>query len=182
MPEPMQAVTDRQLLEAVSLAARAHENQYRKDGKTPYASHPFRVCLVLRDVFGVADRGALIAALLHDTLEDTTTDFDDLAEQFGPEVADWVARLTKDSRLPEDKREVAYCEGLASSPWQVKVCKLADMYDNLHDLAQLPAAKQARTFVKLRQYLDALNTDLPVVGRNAWVKVDKMLQQMSTRI
>ena len=51
-------MTDALLLEAVAFAARAHQGQIRKDGQTPYASHTFRVCLVLREIFGIADRQA----------------------------------------------------------------------------------------------------------------------------
>src|SRR5436190_19977054 len=95
----------RPLLEAVSFAGRAHQGQLRKDRRTPYASHPFRVCLVLRHFFGFEEPAILTAALLHDTIEDTTTDYDDVAEHFGPEVAGWVAQLTKDKRLEDGPRE-----------------------------------------------------------------------------
>src|SRR5207249_11061268 len=91
----------RPLLEAVAFAARAHDGQTRKDGRTPYVSHVFRVCLILRHVFGLDDSQALTAAALHDTVEDTTTDFDDVEESFGRDVAEWVAALSKDKRLPE---------------------------------------------------------------------------------
>src|SRR5580765_6659529 len=94
--------------EAAAFAARAHQNQKRKDGQTPYVSHVFRVCLVLRHVFGVEDPQALQAAALHDTVEDTNTDFDDLKKQFGTTVAEWVALLTKDKRLEETPRETVY--------------------------------------------------------------------------
>src|SRR5579883_2187980 len=110
--------TARPLLEAVAFAARAHQGQRRKDGETPYASHPFRVCLVVRDVFGIDDRQVLTAALLHDTVEDTTTDFDDIEERFGADVARWVAALSKDKRLQELEREQAYVAQLADAPWQ----------------------------------------------------------------
>src|ERR1700730_1290393 len=82
MADNLQA-TYRPLLEAIAFAARAHRNQLRKDGETPYVSHVFRVCLIVRDRFGVADPQVLTAAVLHDTVEDTTTDFDDLEEIFG---------------------------------------------------------------------------------------------------
>src|SRR5439155_24241861 len=121
------------LLEAVAFAARAHRHQLRKDGQTPYASHTFRVCLIVRHVFGVTDHAVLMAAALHDTVEDTTTDYDDLEERFGKEIAEWVAALSKDKRLPYRAREQSYEEGLAAAPWQVKVCKLADLFDNLLD-------------------------------------------------
>src|SRR5262245_22521267 len=84
------------MFEAASFAARAHRHQMRKDGETPYAAHPFRVCLVVRHVFGIDDPKVLTAAMLHDTIEDTPTDYDDVLDRFGPEVAGWVAALTKD--------------------------------------------------------------------------------------
>src|SRR5689334_23515001 len=86
---------------AVSYAARQHAGQLRKDGQTPYFAHPVRVALVVRHVFDVADETALTAALLHDLIEDTKTDYDDLFEEFGRDVADAVAALSKDSRLPQ---------------------------------------------------------------------------------
>src|SRR5438445_3456097 len=132
----------RPLLEAFSFAARAHQGQLRQDGKTPYVSHVLRVCFVLRHVFGVDDAGALTAAALHDTLEDTTTDFDDLEEKFGRDVAAWAAALSKDKRLPNEEREQVYCRALAAAPWQVQVGKLADIFDNLLDMGYLPRAKR----------------------------------------
>src|SRR5207249_469734 len=94
----------RPLLEAVAFTTRAHQGQFRKDRQTPYVSHAYRVCMIVRELFGVADVNVLMAALLHDTVEDTTTDFDDVEERFGRDVAGWVALLTKDKRLPEKKR------------------------------------------------------------------------------
>ena len=96
----------------MAFAARAHAGQIRKDGRTPYASHPFRVCLVVREIFGVRIQRRW-QPVLHDTLEDTTTDYDDLAKHFGEGVARLVVCLTKDSRLPEEEREAAYCQGRA---------------------------------------------------------------------
>lgn len=118
---------------AVSFAAHAHRHQIRKDGKTPYFAHPVRVAFTVRDVFGCEDEVALAAALLHDTIEDTTTDYDDLAERFGSAIADCVAALTKNPTLPEHLREPAYDAGLAASMWQARLVKLADVYDNFHD-------------------------------------------------
>src|SRR4051812_27257453 len=148
----------RPLLEAVSFAGRAHHGQRRKDGRTPYVSHVFRVCLIVRDVFGVADPAVLAAAVLHDTLEDTTTDFDDLEEQFGRDVAAWAAALSKDKRLPYEEREQAYCRTLAGAPWQVQVGKLADVFDNLLDMGSLPRTKQLDALRKKKCYLDALRS------------------------
>lgn len=148
--------TQRQLLDAVSFAARAHHGQLRKDGKTPYASHPFRVCLVVRDIFGFDDPLMLITAILHDTIEDTTTDFDDIEKRYGAEIARWVAYLSKDKRLPDDERERAYLDRVKEAPWQVQVCKLADMYDNLIDIGNLPGDRQARSLQRAEQYFAEL--------------------------
>src|SRR6478735_10608775 len=129
------------VFQAAAFAARKHEHQKRKDGKTPYFSHPVRVCLVLRQVFGFDDPRMLAAALLHDTIEDTNTDCDDIIEEFGPEVAKWVSALTKEKRLPHDEREDDYAERLAAADWPVKVLKLADLYDNMADSKHFPAAQ-----------------------------------------
>lgn len=118
---------------AASFASFKHRHQIRKDGRTPYAAHVFRVCLTATTVFGCTDEVALAAALLHDTIEDTTTDYDDLAEKFGDDVASLVASLTKNMALPEAKREAAYDAQLAAADWRARLLKLADVYDNLAD-------------------------------------------------
>jgi len=146
---------------AAAFAARAHRNQLRKDRETPYVSHVFRVCLIVRHVFKLDDPRMLAAALLHDTIEDTTTDWDDLQDEFGPDVSRWVAALTKDMRLPEAEREEAYGKVLAAAEWQVKACKLADIYDNLGDSRHLTPAGRHKTAIRSRRYLDALRTNLP---------------------
>jgi guanosine-3',5'-bis(diphosphate) 3'-pyrophosphohydrolase len=127
------AVDQRLWQRAASFAAQRHEGQYRKDDQTPYFAHPVRVALVVRHVFGEADETAIVAALLHDLIEDTTTDYDDLIGHFGKEVADCVAALTKDARLPEKDREEAYDRQLAKASWQARLVKLADVYDNFCD-------------------------------------------------
>ena len=168
----------RPLLEAIAFAARAHQGKFRKDGATPYVSHVFRVCLVLRHVFGIDDRRALMAAALHDTVEDTDTDFDELKEQFDEEVACWVAALSKDKRLPEDERERAYAEALARAPWQVKACKLADIYDNVMDSVQRQPQQRAQVLKRAHYYVDALQKNLPEQARRPWEMVIELLKQI----
>lgn len=158
--------------EAVSFAARAHRHQVRKDGQTPYAAHPFRACLVVRHVFGIDDPVALAAAVLHDTIEDTTTDYDDLVGRFGAEVADCVAALSKDTRLPEAEREAAYLRQVLAGGWRVAVCKLADGYDNLSDFGVLTPAGRAKQLGKVSEYLDALRPAVPPEARAAFAIVE----------
>ena len=113
MPDP---ASYRLVLDAIAFAARAHHGQMRKDGKTPYVSHVFRVAAVVRNVFGFDDPRMLATAVLHDTIEDTTTDFDDLEKHFGREIAEWVSLLSKDKRLPEDQAGSSLHRGFARGP------------------------------------------------------------------
>lgn len=118
---------------AASFAARAHQGQVRKDAMTPYVAHPFRVAMTVRHVFGCDDPVCLASALLHDVIEDCGIDYDDLIAEFGKDVADCVAALSKDPRLPEDRREPDYDEALRRADWRAKLVKLADAYDNTCD-------------------------------------------------
>lgn len=121
---------------AASFAARAHAGHTRADGATPYFSHVVRVTLVLRHEYRCEDPEAIAAALLHDTIEDTPTDYDDIAENFGAGVARIVAALTKSMILPEPEREVDYDRRLSAADWRARLIKLADVYDNLSDMLQ----------------------------------------------
>ena len=115
----------------------------RKDGKTPYISHPFRVAFTVRHLFEEDDIVALCTALLHDVIEDTRVDFDELEALFGPEIARAVACLSKDKRTPEKERETAFYDQIARGPWQARLVKLADSYDNICDSATATAAANA---------------------------------------
>lgn len=172
----------RALLEAIAFAARAHRHQLRKDGQTPYVSHVFRVCFIVRHVFGVDDLPTLAAAVLHDTIEDTTTDFDDIEEHFGKEVAEWVGLLSKDKRRVDEEREREYEKRLGESCWQVRVCKLADVYDNLTDMVHTRPEQRQRTLKRARRYLDALQApwgqEPPEAGRRAFERAYGMVMQL----
>jgi (p)ppGpp synthase/HD superfamily hydrolase len=159
------------LQEAVAFAARVHHGQLRKDRQTPYASHPFRVCLVVRHVFGVEDLAVLTAAV---------------HERFGEQVAGWVAALSKDKRLQDGPREEAYRTTLSAAPWQVKVCKLADLYDNLTDVAHLTEKGRVRTLQRAGLVLRALcdpqaldDPQLPPAVRRAYDIVTRLWQDLS---
>ena len=123
---------------AASYAAFKHRHQLRKDGKTPYIAHPFRVAMTLRQVFGCDDPHVLAAALMHDLIEDTTTDYEDIAHRFGPLAADLVAAMTKNAALPEARREAEYDAQLARADWRARLLKLADVHDNLADSLASP--------------------------------------------
>ena len=158
------AERDRQgLLAAAEEFARGkHHHQFRRDGVTPYVEHPKAVMAILRDEFGVTDIDTLAAGLLHDTIEDTATDYDEVSERFGKRVADFVAVLTKDKRLPEARRERTYFAQLSRAPLPARLCKVADSLHNVRDSdkAHRPkAAKKARKL--LRIYRSARGLERP---------------------
>ena len=134
-------------------AEERHKDQFRRDGKTPYVEHPRAVMAILRRELGVDDPEVLAAALLHDTIEDTRTDYDDLQERFGRRVAELVAVLTKDKRLPEPRRERAYFTRIARAPRAARLCKVADTVHNLRDT---DAAHRPKALGKARKLLRAL--------------------------
>jgi guanosine-3',5'-bis(diphosphate) 3'-pyrophosphohydrolase len=155
--------------DAVSFATRAHRHQIRKDGRTPYIAHPMRVALTIRVHFGCDDPLALLAALLHDTIEDTTTNYDDLADRFGTRVADCVAALTKNMALPEALRESSYDARLADAPWQARLVKLADQFDNVSDLPSMPEDKRRE---HIRKTLDRCARALAMVAHERATNAD----------
>ncbi len=115
---------------AAAIAAAAHEGQERKNG-TPYIQHPARVAALLAWAGG--DDSLIAAGFLHDVIEDGPTDYDDILEACGEDVADWVVLMTKDMRLREDIREPAYIKQLTDGAWQGRAVKLADQIDNWQD-------------------------------------------------
>ncbi|HWA97696.1 MAG TPA: HD domain-containing protein [Pirellulales bacterium] len=162
--------------DAIAFAARAHAGQLRKDGETPYVAHVYRVMMTVRHVFGCDDEVALCAAALHDTIEDTTTDYDNLLD-FGPEVAGAVAALTKDARLPEDERENKYDEVIRAASWQTKLVKLADVYDNLNDAGT--SKKPLKAIEKAKRAITCAGHDERL--KKAIEAVQRLIEQKSTR-
>ena len=106
MPTDTPQPTDMaRLLDAARFAADKHRHQRRKDVEaTPYINHPLAVTAILAEA-GIDDVDVLVAALLHDTVEDTETSPEEIAERFGPVVAGYVAEVTDDKGLPKAERK-----------------------------------------------------------------------------
>ena len=151
------------ILEAISYSARQHRNQFRKDEATPYHAHPMRVATIAAG-WGVEDEATLIAALLHDLIEDTKSDFDGIAKKFGTDAANRVATLTKDSRLPFALREDTYYATLVASDWLTRTAKMADGYDNLLDSAHAKIPTDALFKAEKALALLAYGDEAPLVA------------------
>jgi guanosine-3',5'-bis(diphosphate) 3'-pyrophosphohydrolase len=168
------------LLPAISFAARAHQGHFRKDGKTPYIAHPLRVMTIAAQLFGVSDVETLMAAVLHDTIEDTRTDHDDLREAFGPRVADYVAALSKDKRLAEPRREQEYHDALAAAPVAVQLCKLADVYDNLIDSVGMERKDRRKKIDKAQEAVDRFAPTLLAEWKHALERVREAIRKAAS--
>src|SRR5688572_29539451 len=81
---------------ALKFAAGKHRLQKRKDHQTPYINHPIEVLQILSTVGGVTDNDILIAAVLHDTLEDTETTPEEIEKEFGQRVLELVKEVSDD--------------------------------------------------------------------------------------
>lgn len=120
---------------AIEYSAAKHAGQYRKDkNKTPYIIHPLGVSFSLFKEGDIRDPDTLIAALLHDTLEDTDATFEEISRLFGKKVAATVAELTNDPNLSSEEnkqRQVDHAPHLSQS---AKLVKLSDRLYNVRDL------------------------------------------------
>src|SRR5688500_4024447 len=127
------------LLSAASFAAVRHTDQKRKGSRgEPYINHPLEVANLLANVGGVDDYDVLIAAILHDTVEDTETTPEELAERFGKRVASIVAEVTDDKSLPKKRRKELQIEHAPHLSAEAKLVKLCDKISNIRDVVQNP--------------------------------------------
>jgi len=131
----------RRLEDALDLAARLHAGDRRQN--EPYLNHPLRVAIRIMSHYGIRDPDVIVAALLHDAVEDhaaelapdgrTESALAALAERFGPRVAELVAAVTNPEWDPGRDRHVQYREHVAASldasPW-ARVIKASDFTDN----------------------------------------------------
>ena len=101
-------------IQARNFAKKKHAGQLRKNGKTTTFSHLQDVIKNLKKM-KVTDEDIICAGWLHDTIEDTDTDFDIIKDKFGKNVAEIVVSVTKDNRLPKKQREIKYARDLKSS-------------------------------------------------------------------
>jgi guanosine-3',5'-bis(diphosphate) 3'-pyrophosphohydrolase len=166
------------LQKAYVFAARAHKGQVRRSGE-PYLSHPLDVANTLADMR--LDRTTLVAALLHDALEDTEVTAAEIRENFGKDVADLVAGVTKISRVqdtpPEDRRAETIRKIILAMTDDIRVIfiKLADRIHNLKTLEFLPEEKQKQV---ARETLDVY---APIADRLGMGRIRAELEDLSFR-
>ena len=127
------------LLKALAFAAARHKDQRRKDVEaSPYINHPIALADILCNEGHVTDIEVICAALLHDTVEDTATEPEELEAEFGKAIRDIVMEVTDDKTLPKEERKKEQIKHAAALSDKAKLVKLADKIANLRDVANSP--------------------------------------------
>jgi guanosine-3',5'-bis(diphosphate) 3'-pyrophosphohydrolase len=146
---------------AKKYAIKQHKGQYRKNNKSPYWHHLRDVVNIL-EMMGIKDESILCAGWLHDIIEDTSFDFDNVLTDFGKKTAQIVSDVTKETRLPKNQQEKNYLKQLSESSWQSKVVKLADILANISDLKNSGFTKENKiNHIKRKiKYLNAINSEI----------------------
>ncbi len=130
------------LLRALAFSARKHRMQRRKGvDALPYINHPIEVADLLANAGGIDDTTVLVAAVLHDTIEDTETTGAELERIFGPEVRRLVEAVSDDKSLPKAQRKRLQVEHAPKLPVEAKWIKLADLACNVRDITADPPAQ-----------------------------------------
>src|SRR5688572_15198561 len=141
------------VLKAAEFAAHKHRNQRRKDANaSPYVNHPIALARILRVDGGVDDPAVIVAALLHDTIEDTDTAYQEVRGRFGTRIADIVAEVTDTKWLKKGARKRLQISKASRATEGAKLVKLADKIANLRDIIANPPADWSVT--RKREYFD----------------------------
>ena len=164
--------------EAFALAEEAHKDQFRESGE-PYVTHPLSVAEIVCEM--ELDADSIIAALLHDTVEDTEITYDDVKARFGETVADIVDGVTKLARIPYTSKVEQEMENLRkmliamARDIRVILVKLADRLHNVRTLDARPERKQREVA------LETMDVYSPIAHRLGITRVKYELEDRSLR-
>ncbi len=174
----MPGVDMTQIDSAVEYAKEKHKEQKRKDG-SPYIIHPLAVAEIVAEI-GL-DVDAILAALLHDCIEDTDASFEDISRRFGRTTAELVEGVTKLTRANFSSTEEAQMENLRkmfmamSKDIRVVLIKIADRLHNMRTMQYQTAPKQ---IIKCRETMDIY---APLAHRLGMQKIKWELEDISLR-
>ena len=167
------------ILKATHFAAEKHKSQRRRNAKgSPYINHPIAVAEILWEIGQVREIPVLVAAILHDTIEDTETRPQEIEELFGQEVLSLVQEVSDDKSKPKVERKRLQIENAPHKSRGAKLIKLGDKINNIHDITASPPASWS-----LQRKLDYLDWTEKVIagvrGTNTALEdcYDKHLQE-----
>jgi (p)ppGpp synthase/HD superfamily hydrolase len=157
------------VLEAATFAAERHARQKRKGAAgEPYVNHLLDVAQLVSAALSEPDTNLVVAALLHDTIEDAGVTRDELVERFGSDVASLVAEVTDDKSLPKQERKRLQIETAPKKSVRAQAIKLADKISNLRSIVNSPPAdwdyeRRSQYFEWARQVVDGLSQPNPIL-------------------
>ena len=167
-----------QIRAAYEYAREHHGEQMRRDG-TPYITHPIQVAQIVAEMR--LDSESILAALLHDCIEDTDSTYEDIAKRFGVTVADIVDGVTKLTRVKYSTMEEEQMENLRkmlfamSRDIRVILIKIADRLHNMRTMEyQTPAKQKKKAFETMEIYA-------PIAHRLGLAKMKWELEDLSLK-
>lgn len=139
--ESHEGIDEQKVVEALELAKIKHSTQLRDEG-SPYIIHPIRVAICLIGELGIFKTHMIVAALLHDAIEDTDLTCGEIEQKFGKRVAEIVKALTrnKDQETKWDKFQKTL-----KADEEIRTIKACDWLDNLRSWAYIPRSAPAIT-------------------------------------
>jgi guanosine-3',5'-bis(diphosphate) 3'-pyrophosphohydrolase len=141
----------RSIYDAIDFAAEKHKLQMRKNKeKTPYISHPLGVAYNVMHYGEIKESAVVIGALLHDTVEDTQTTFEELEKRFGKQVASYVHEMTDNKKLDfSERKRIQVLDAPKRSKGAAEI-QLADKLYNIDDLLHNPPQGWSR--IRIERY------------------------------
>ncbi|SOC11164.1 HD domain-containing protein [Ureibacillus xyleni] len=120
---------------AINFAAKAHDGQMRKSTNVPYITHPFAVGMLLQQLN--CSEEVIAAGILHDTIEDTEATYEQLVQEFGEKIANFVQAASEhDKSLPWEERKQHTIHSLASASLEEIQIIIADKLHNLRSIRE----------------------------------------------
>ena len=168
----------KRLFDAFTYADNAHSSQLRKDG-SPYITHPLAVAEIVADL--ELDTDSIIAAMLHDTIEDTGATHEDIAKRFGPTVADLVEGVTKLTRVQYTSKEEEQMENLRkmlmamAKDIRVILIKICDRLHNMRTMEYQSPRKQKE------KALETMEIYAPIAHRLGMQRIKWELEDTSLK-
>ncbi len=171
-------IDEQRIHDAYDIATEAHEGQKRRDG-SDYVTHPIAVAEIVADM--ELDTDSVVAALLHDCIEDTECGYDKIKSKFGKEVADIVEGVSKLTRMPYTSKEEAQIENLRKmflamgKDIRVILIKIADRLHNMRTIEFHKPEKQRE------KALETMEVYAPLAHRLGMQKIKWELEDRSLR-
>jgi len=119
---------------AILFATKAHYNVTRKGTKIPYILHPLEAASIVSKI--TEDKDLIVAAILHDTIEDTYVSYEDIAREFGKKIADIVNLESEDKTKTWKERKEYTLKTLKNEPIEIKIVAMGDKLSNMRDIAK----------------------------------------------